>query len=211
MKDVKIKVLSVAICLLLTLGIVLVIRGRSFFVNLVEDFRGYDYESRIEKGLDWTGPRRGEIIDLDYLVDKNGVTLHEFPKNDLILLTVIDTRCGGCKLTREQFRYLDENLDGKNVDRFMVCFSPNVSPLEMSEYVKSLNLNTNSLTWTNGLGSVLSSINTIAFPSHILMDSRGAVIKSFAGTNFDKSVRDRMARQVLQEVMEEKNRRAVLN
>ena len=207
MKSLKLKFLSVTLCLVLTLGIVLAIKGFSYFKNLFYDFRGYDYEPNISKQFDWIGPKRGEILDSNYLVDKNGFTLAALTKNDLILLTVIDPGCGACKQTREQFRFLDENLVGKNVDRFIVCFSPTVSPSEMVEYVKAMELNTNSLTWTNGLESVLPSIKMIAFPTHILIDSNGTVIKSFPGTNNDKHVRDRMVRRVLEEVLKEKGRR----
>ena len=88
MKGLKLKVLSVAICLVLTLGIVLAIKGFPYFVNLFEDFRGYDYESKIAKQYDWIGPKPGEIVNPNYLVNTNGITLHQLPKNDLILRTV---------------------------------------------------------------------------------------------------------------------------
>ena len=42
MEGVKLKILSVTICSFLTLVIVLAIKGVPYFVNLVEDFRGYD-------------------------------------------------------------------------------------------------------------------------------------------------------------------------
>ena len=57
MKSLKLKVLSVALCLFLTLGIVLAIKGFPYFLNLVEDFRGYDYESKIAKQYDWIGTK----------------------------------------------------------------------------------------------------------------------------------------------------------
>ncbi len=208
MKTLKLKVLSVAICLVLTLGIELAIRGFPYFVNLVEDFRGYDYESKIAKQYGWIGPKPGEILDPNYLVNTNGTTLYQLPKNELILLTVVDPGTGACKQTREQMLFLDENLQGKGVDRFIVCFSQKVSPSDLSEYVKSINLNTSSLSWTNGLESILPSIKAIVFPSHILIDSDGIVIKSFPGTSNEKLVRDRMAREVLRQVMVEKNRRS---
>ena len=206
MKGIKIKLLSAAICVILTLGVVLAIRGFSFFVNLVEDFRGYDYEAKIAKGYDWVGPKRGEIVDTSLLLNSDDVPLSKIQKKDLLVLTVVDPECGACKITRDQFRFLSENLKENGIGYYTVTFSPNVSPVQLSEYVKSLGLNSDSLAWSNGLETVLPSLKSIAYPTHILIDSNGAVIKSFPGTSYDKNVRDRMVREVVRQVIDEKNR-----
>lgn len=206
MKGLRIKLISLGICVVLTIGVASAIKGFSYFADFVEDFRGYDYDSKIAKGYDWVGPKPGEIIDTNYLVNTNGTTLGQLPRNDLLLFTVVDPTCGACKQTREQLRFLDENLSGKGIDYFIVCFSPKVSPLELSDYVKSLSLDTDSLSWSNGLETELSSIKTIAYPSHILVNSNGTVIKSFPGTSVEKPVRDRMVREVISQIIVERDR-----
>lgn len=201
-----VKAVSIAICTVLTIGVMFAYRGFSYFADIVADYRGYDYETRIASGFDWAGPKRDEIIDTKYLLNRNNVSLAQIPKSRLSLLTVVDPSCGACKLTREQFRFLSDKLPKNGIDYYVVTFSPNVTSAELSEYVKSLGLDANSFAWSNGLESVLPSLKTIAYPSQILIDSNGKVIKSFPGTNPEKRVRERMVRQVLKEAIGEKKR-----
>lgn len=106
-------------------------------------------------------------------------------------------------------RFLDESLTAEGVNYYIVCFSPKQSSASLSDYVHSIGLRTDSFIWTNGLENVLPSIKIIAYPSHILIDKNGVVIKTFPGTSNEKAVRDRMVRQVLKEVVAERNRRNI--
>ena len=207
MTKLKRRLVSITFSFILTLGIAAVIRGLPFFSNLIEDLRGYDYETTIARGYEWAGPKQGETIDINRLININGITLAKLSKNDLILMTVVDPGCGACKITQEQFRFLDENLEGRAIDRYLVCFSQKVSPSGLSDYVKTLDLSTDSLSWSGDLESVPTSIAKIVFPSHILVDSNGIVIRTFPGTSAEKRVRNRMVKRVLEEVLTEKNRR----
>lgn len=206
MKSVKHIAVSVAICLVVTLVTVLIIRGYSYFGNIIEDFRGYDYDSKIAKQYDWIGPKPGEIIDSNHLVNISGVSLEQFPKKELLLLTVVDPECPACKQSEEQLHFLQNNLTKEGIDYFIVCFSKKVSPSELSDYVRSLSLPSTSFSWADDFNNVLPSIKSIVFPSHILIDSKGFVIKTFPGTSNDKRIRDRMVRQVLNEVVAYKDR-----
>ncbi|GEM_PF-3020064 len=206
-KSLKIRVLSIVLCLLLTCTIIFGFRGFSYFAKMIEDLRGYDYDSKIARQYDWIGPKPGEIIDTSHLLDSEGRSLKSFSTKRVILLTVVDPDCAASRATKDQFRFLDENSEANGVDRFIVCFIPKVSSLSLSDYVSSLNLSTKSLAWNSGLVNVLPSITSIAYPSHILIEPDGTVIKSFPGTSNEKVVRERMVRQVLKEVLVEKARR----
>ena len=70
------------------------------------------YDAKIAKQYDWIGPKPGEMIDSNRLINGDGLNLNRLAKNDLILLTVVDPACGACKQSREQMRFLDENLEG---------------------------------------------------------------------------------------------------
>jgi hypothetical protein len=205
-RRIKINILSVIITLVFALTVVFA--GNGYFVELINDFRGYDYGPKLASQYDWIGPKPGETINPRFLVNPDGLSLSEIHKNDLVLLTVVDPECAASKITREQMRFLDENLSGKGVDYFLFSFSPKISPSELSDYVTSLTLHTNSLDWSNGIETVLPNLRNIVTPSHILIDSSGTVIKSFPGTSVEKRIRDRMVSQLLKEVIEEKRNRS---
>ena len=207
MKKLGIGFLSVAICLILTLIGILAVNGTGFVLGAMGDFQPYDYDSKIAKEYDWIGPKKGEIIDSKNLVNTDGVSLSQIPKSNLLVLTVVDPTCGACRLTQEQFSYLNERLTEDGMDYLIVSFSPKVSPATLSTYVKLLNIPSRSFAWSSDLESVLPSLRTIAYPSHILIDSSGTVIKTFPGTNGDRRIRDRMVRQVVNEVTAERDRR----
>lgn len=208
MKPVKTKLLSVGICIVLTFAVVLAIKGSSYFFNFIEDIRGYDYGPKIAKGYDWIGPKDGEVIDLLSLRDENGVSIANKTASRLILLTVVDPSCPACKETADQFQFLNNEVKKIGVNYYIVCFSPKVQAGELSEYKTSLNLDTESMSWSNDFSKILPSIKAIAFPSHILVDSKGIVIKTFPGTSNETRIRDRMVRQVFYEVKAESDRRS---
>jgi hypothetical protein len=207
MRSQKHIALSVALCVVVTVGTVGVIRGFSYFKEIYEDYRGYDYDSKIAKQYDWIGPKPGEVIDTDKLVNTEGVSLDKLPKAGLMLLTVVEPECAASKESDEQMRFLSEKLTGRNIDYFLVCFSRKVSAESLSGFVDSLNLQAKSFSWNDDFENVLPSIKSIVYPSHILIDSKGVVIKTFPGTSSDRSIRDRMVRQVLKEVLEQSERR----
>ncbi|PYS99922.1 MAG: hypothetical protein DMF63_09620 [Acidobacteria bacterium] len=201
MKSFRRLALSAAICVAATFGTVIAIRGFSYVVNIYEDFRGYDYDAKIAKQYAWIGPNPGEVIDVTKLQDTDGSTLDQLSNTDLILLTVVDPECAAAKESEEQMRFLDESLKQKGVDYFLAYFSRKISPGNLSEYTNSLTVDAKPLSWADDFENVLPSIKAIVYPSHILIDSKGRVIKTFPGTSNDRAVRFRMVRQVLKEVM----------
>ena len=201
------KILSLGVCFILTYVVVLIIKGSSYFIDIIEDLRGYDYTPKMSKGYDWIGPKNGEVIDLTSLKDEKGISLSEKSNGRLTLLTVVDPGCAACKETEEQFHFLNEKVKEIGVNYYIVCFSPKVQANDLSAYVKSLHMDTESMIWTNDFQNVLPSIKAIAFPSHILIDSAGDVIKSFPGTSNENRVRNRMVSKVLEDVTIESNQK----
>ena len=195
-------ILSIGICLILTTIVVFAIKGFNYFSNA----HGYDYDSIIRKGYDWTGPKIGEVINLDHLTNENNKSLSKVSNRQLILLSVVDPGCGACRTAKDQMKFLQENLKSNDIDYFIVSFSQDLSQVELSRYVKSMNLTANTYSWTGNYEDIISSIDKIVLPSHILVDSKGNVIKTFPGTDKEKSVRDEMAYQIIKEIIVEKSR-----
>lgn len=182
--------------------IVFAIKGFSYFTSL----RGYDYDSFITKGYDWAGPKSGEVINLDYLTDENNRILSEVSNQRLILLSAVDPECGACITAKDQMRFLQENLEGIGVDYFIISFSQKLSPIELSRYAKSMGLTVNTYSWAENHKNIIPTINKMVLPSHILIDMKGKVIKTFPGTDKEKSVRNRMVYQIIKEITAEKSK-----
>ena len=194
-------ILSICICLVLSTIIAFAIKGVSRFTSS----SGYDYDSIIKKGYEWAGPKAGESINFDYLTDVNSKQLSEVSNRQLILLSVVDSESGSCRKARDQMRFLQENLKSLDVDYFIISFSQKSSNIELFKYVQSMNLTATTYSWTGGYENIIPSVNKMVLPSHILVDSKGKVIKSFPGTDNDKSVREKMTNQIIKEVNKEKS------
>jgi hypothetical protein len=202
MEMLKRYILSICICLFFTAAIVVAFKGFDYFNNI----QGYNYDSFIGKEYDWTGPKTGDVINLEYLTDENNKPLSEVSNQRLILLSVLDPECGACGMARDQMKFLQENLANKDVDYFIISFSQKLSPIELSRYTKSMNLAVSTYSWAGNYKDIIPSINKMVLPSHILVDAKGNVIKTFPGTDNQKSVRDKMVYQIIKEIIEEKSK-----
>jgi len=199
----KKNVISIFLCLGLTLVVIFTIRGFQYLIQSHEQ-GSYDYDSIINKGYDWVGPKAGENLEFNYLVDENSNLLSQSSKNNLILLSVVDSECGASKISKDQMKFLEDNLKDIDVDYYVISFSQKLSPSELSQFVKSMDLSSRPFLWTKGYENTLPSINKMVLPSHILTDSKGNIIKTFPGTSNEKFIRQRMANQIVGEVSAEK-------
>lgn len=197
----KKNILSMFFCVILTLLIVAVFNFiRPFFV--FRDTRGYDYDELINKGYDWTGPKVGEKINIDYLRDSKSISLSQQLTRSKILISVVDPECLACRTAGDQMKYLSEKLSNSNVNYAVVSFSQKLTDKELSKYIKSLDFEADSFLWTDKNENILPSINAMVLPSHILIDAEGKVIKTYPGTDKEKSTRDRMANQIVKETLQ---------
>ncbi|MBA2495110.1 MAG: hypothetical protein H0V31_10510 [Acidobacteria bacterium] len=93
-------------------------------------------------------------------------------------------------------------MEDIDCDYAIVSFSQKLAHKELSQYLMERNLSADSFLWIGGVNNILPSINKMVLPSHILVDRQGEVIKTFPGTDKEKSVRERMANQIVNEIKE---------
>jgi hypothetical protein len=198
--------LSAVICLSLSFLTVFTVKKIYSFVDLRDD-RGFDYDSIIARGYEWTGPKAGEQIDLNHLKDKNNAPLFQKSTKRFILLSVVDPECGASLVASDQMEYIQRNVEKNDVGYVVISFSQKLTPEGLIEYVRSLGLSTDTYLWTGRYEDLLPAIKEMIMPTHILIDSQGNVIKSFSGTDREAHVRERMANQIVKEVTERNNAR----
>ncbi len=100
-------------------------------------------------------------------MDENNKSLSEVSNRQLILLSVVDPECGACRTAKDQMKFLQESLKIKDVDYFIISFSQKLSPVELAQYVKSMNLTANTYSWTGNYEDIIPSIDKMVLPSHI--------------------------------------------
>lgn len=197
----KKNILSIFFCVILTLFIVALFNFvKSFYI--FRDTRGFDYDELINKGYDWTGPKIGEKIHLDYLKDSNGISLPQKLTHSKTLISIVDPECFACQTASDQMKYINEKLANSGVNYAVVSFSQKLTNEKLSEYVQSLGFGADSFIWADKNENILPSINTMVLPTHILIDNEGNVIKTYPGTDKEKSTRDRMANQIVKEILQ---------
>ena len=197
---------SILVCLILSLTFIFLVRG----VQKMFTFRDtglFDYNDAIERGYDWTGPKSEENINLDYFENAEAVTIpKKITTHQLTLITIVDPECGVCELAKDQINYLEEETESYDCNYAIASFSQKLSYNEFSKYLEARNISANSFLWVGGVENILPSINKMVLPSHILVDRRGTVIESFAGTDKEKSVRERMTNRIVKEIKDINNK-----
>lgn len=146
-------------------------------------------------------PQIGEIINLQGLKDKNGESFQNKKHKGLILMGVVDPECGACLVAKDQINWIQEGIKQSDVEYIFVSFTSDKSLDEFSSYTKKHYKSTNSFLWENSSSITPKSLLTTVVPSHILINSDGKILKTFFGTRKDKSLRERMAKKIIEEVI----------
>jgi hypothetical protein len=81
-----------------------------------------------------------------------------------------------------------------------VSFSSKHTAQDVSDYAAKLGVNAASLVWAEDSSSLPPSLNMIAYPSHILIDADGTVLKTFPGTSLERSLRTRLVNEIISDV-----------
>lgn len=79
----------------------------------------------------------------------------------------------------------------------VVSFDSQISQPDFFNYVDSLKVGSESYFWSSHAGPPSESLFAMTNPTHLLVDRVGTVIRVWPGSHQDKSVRDRMAKQIL--------------
>ena len=103
-------------------------------------------------------------------------------------------------MSADQMEYLQQSIQSKDCYYAVVSFSQKLSNHDLTEYLEKRNIFADSFIWTDGADQILPSINKMVLPTHILVDRSGNVLKTFPGTDKEKSGRERMVNQILKEI-----------
>lgn len=162
---------------------------------------GFDFNPLRSPGNEWRGPNVGEKIDLTRLRMKDGRNLASIIGKRPIMLVSINPACAMCKTARDEMSYLREELASLDINYYLVGFAAETPQVDFFSYSDSLKVRTQSFLWNSDAGRPPESIVIMTNPSHLLLNSDGTVIRVWPGSYNDKSVRDRMAHQIIAETL----------
>lgn len=119
---------------------------------------------------------------------------------------MLDPECGASGAVRDQFEFIRSSLQAEEVDYFVVSFSQKLSAFELADYLRKFDDSSQTFIWKGDYVNIPETINKMVYPTFILVDSSGKVIKTFPGTDKTKSVREKMSIQIIKEVTKEKQK-----
>lgn len=147
-------------------------------------------------------PQVGETITLYGLKDKNGQPFDANERKEFILLSIVDSDCGACKVARDQINWIQKGIKESEVEYIFVSFTSKMPFDKFLDYTQNHYQSTNLFLWKDNSSPSPKSLSTTVVPSHILIDSDGKILKTFLGTHKDRSTRKKMADYIIKEVKE---------
>lgn len=185
-----------------------VITGRGLLARRIESkakaspssllIEGFDFNALRSSENEWRGPNVGEKIDLGRLRSKDEKTLADVVNTRPIMLVSINPSCAMCRIARDEMIYIRAELSHLNVDYHIVSFTSSADrPLDFFNYADSLKVGSQSFLWSLEDGPPSEAMFIMTNPSHLLLNANGTVIRVWPGSYEDKTVRKRMARQIL--------------
>ena len=157
---------------------------------------GFDFGLLRTREIDWRGPDLGHKLDLTRLEDRSGKTLASVIGNGPAMLVSVNSQCGMCSIAKDQMLRLRSELSSKGLNYYVLFFATQ-TPESDFQYADALNLGAQTFVWNGNSGPPPEDVFKMAVPSHLLINSDGTVIRVWPGSYDDKSVRDRMAQQIL--------------
>jgi hypothetical protein len=171
---------------------------------------GFDFGALRSADIEWRGPEIGEKIDLTRLKKKDGTTLASVIGQRPTAIVLVNPTCAMCRTASDEMRHIREKLAAINIDYFMVSFAPPSANTDFFKYGDSLGVGVPSFLWDASTGAPPPSLFRMTVPSHLLINSDGAVICAWPGANDNKGIRDRMAQQIVADTVVAANTASVL-
>jgi hypothetical protein len=162
---------------------------------------GFDFSAILHKDNEWRGPDIGEKLDLTQLKEKDGSTLANVIGKRPAMLVAVNPDCGMCTLAADEMRYIRDQLSSTGIGYYPVSFQPTDEGFDPNAYIGSLDLGKVAFQWAAGTPIPQESILNMTSPSHILVGLDGTVIKVWPGSYGEKSVRDRMGKQIVADTL----------
>lgn len=162
---------------------------------------GFDFSAILEKDNDWRGPDIDEKIDLTQLKTQDGSTLATVLGKRPGMLVTVNPICGMCRVAADEMQYVRDQIAGTGIGYYPVSFTPDDGKMSFNGYTDSLGLGKLAFQWSPGAPPPQYSILNMTSPSHLLIGADGTVIKVWPGSYTDKSVRDRMGKQIVADTL----------
>jgi hypothetical protein len=160
---------------------------------------GFDFNMLRKPEIDWRGPDLGTKVDLTRLESREGKTLAGVIDNRPLMIVALSPECPMCSIANDELLHLRDELANRNVNYYISFFTTQAPAADTFKYADGLNLGVPSFIWNKTSGPPPEPIFKMTTPSHLLVRSDGTVIRVWPGSYAEKSVRDRMARQILSE------------
>lgn len=157
---------------------------------------GFNFNSLRARDIEWRGPEIGYKLDLTRLQDRNGNSLASVVGKGPAMLVSVNSQCGMCSIATDQMLRLRNELSSKGLN-YYVLFFVSQNPEADFQYADTLNLRAQTFVWNAKSGPPPEDVFKMAAPSHLLIKGDGTVIRVWPGSYAEKSVRDRMAQQIL--------------
>jgi peroxiredoxin len=205
--------ISIILCFFFTLLVASTVGiSHNYISNYFHTSGGFDYTSRLnDKEYDWRGPEIGEKIAVQFYKDKVGNSLLDSINSDIVVLATVDENCRFSRLSMDQMEYIQTTAKSNGIDYLLVSFNLKISPTEFFDFAQSLNSSTKSFAWFGNESEMLASLPKMIVPSHLIINKTGEILRVFPGTDVEKQTRDRMANQIVAEMLEEKAKFDVKN
>lgn len=158
---------------------------------------GFDFKLLRATNNEWRGPDVGVKIDLTRLRTKDGKTLASMVGNRPMMFVAVHPDCGMCKVASDEMSHLREKLSTMDINYYLVSFAAQTPQLDFFKYADSLNVGAPGFLWNAEAGAPPDSMIIMTTPTHLLLSNDGTVIHVWPGSYQDKTVRQRMARQII--------------
>jgi len=158
---------------------------------------GFDFKRLRSTNNDWRGPEIGEKIDLTRLRMKDGKTLASMVGKRPIMVVAVSPTCEMCTIATDEMSHLREKLSTMDITYYLISLAPRNPQVDFFKYSDSLNVGAPAFLWNTDAGAPPESMFIMTTPTHLLLNYDGTVIHVWPGSYDDKSVRQRMARQII--------------
>jgi len=157
---------------------------------------GFDFRN-VLKAESESGPRIGDRIDLTQLKGQDGRSLGSMIGERPVLIAAVDPQCKMCKIAADQIIYVSNAVAEVGVPYYFASFTSSVSAPEFFAFTDSAPIHVPSFFWPVGTQGPPERLFRMTVPSHMLIDRSGTIIRLWPGSSNEKTVRDRMANQII--------------
>jgi hypothetical protein len=140
-------------------------------------------QATLENVQDKNGPALGDTIDLSSWRTRDGRTLEKVNQgHSLAMILLVNPSCGTCASAKENFRTLRERAGKPGIPYYVLMIPDSSDVQKYFSYADTLKLGAESFVWANAEAKPLTSLVTMAVPSHLLVTNEGLIVEKWPGT-----------------------------